>query len=124
MPNINANIMGISTVLTRNALLRIRSRYSRRATSNASCIGFLPNRLDENFFQGRLNQLKAVNLRLLCRGAQQVLRVGVLLKSDFHPPRILLILGNRLMAQKALFAVEIEDDPISFVAGFDRAYAS
>jgi hypothetical protein len=47
----NANATGISTVLMRKDLVRIRSTYSRRAISHASCIDFLSYRLDENFFQ-------------------------------------------------------------------------
>ena len=49
----------------RKALLRIRSRYSRRAISNASRIHFLSYRPDENFFQRRLYQLETINLRVL-----------------------------------------------------------
>ena len=65
MPKITANAIGMSTVLMRKALLRIRSRYSRRAISNASCIDFLPYRLDENLFQRRLHQIKSINPRVL-----------------------------------------------------------
>jgi hypothetical protein len=90
----------MSTVLMRKALLRIRSRYSRRAISNASRIHFLPYRLDENLFQRRLYQLKAVNLRVLFGCAQQCLRVAMLLQPDLHVARILPAFGNRLMAQK------------------------
>src|SRR5580704_1469900 len=121
-PKINPNAAGMSTVLTRKALLRIRSKYSRRAINNASRIHSLPHRLDENLFQRRLNQFEAINACLLFGRTQQCLRVGVLLQPDLHMTRIFLAFGNCLMAQKPVSALEIDNHPVAFVARFYVAH--
>jgi hypothetical protein len=54
---------GISRVMMMNALLRMRSRYSRRMISQVLCI--LAHHVDEDFFERRLDQFKAADAGML-----------------------------------------------------------
>src|SRR5258706_1044270 len=70
-PNIMA---GMSKVKIMKALVRTRSRYSRRAIKKtffrlSLCIA-LPHHFDEDLFQGRLHQLELVDPRMVRHRAQ------------------------------------------------------
>src|SRR5271165_852219 len=65
---------GISRVMMMNALLRMRSRYSRRMISQVLCI--LAHHVDKDFFQGWFDQFEAADAGVLRGQAEQFLRIG------------------------------------------------
>src|SRR5947209_987575 len=67
---------GIRTVEMTNALVRTRSRYSRRATSQVLRISFA-YRINEDLFQGWFHQLEPVDAQPRRRLAQKLLRIRV-----------------------------------------------
>src|SRR5215469_3680623 len=79
-PNINA---GNRMVVTRKALVRTLSRYSRRAISQILRIA-LSYRFNEDFFERRLHQLEAIDAHARHGFAEQVLAIDTGLEPRFH----------------------------------------
>src|SRR5271163_2262638 len=89
---------GIRMVATRNALVRMRSRYSRLAMSQMLCIDVNSCRLrglrrfgylfDEDLFQRRLHHFEASDAGFDdCRGEER-LRVGAFVETDLGVPTV------------------------------------
>src|SRR6476646_23284 len=102
---VTANISaGIKNVMITNARERTRSRYSRLAMMKVLCIAFA-HRIDKDFFQRRLHQLKLIDPRSFRHHVQQLLRVRARRQPHLHIIAVVVVRAHqRIFIQEVAIA--------------------
>src|SRR5580693_708485 len=105
---------GISTVITRKLLARMRSIYSRRAMSRTLRIdsASATHGLDEDLFQGRLRHFKPPDLRGLRGKGQQRLCVVAILQRDLGMTAVVLRRCDAGVLQKRIASLEVDQHAV------------
>src|SRR5258708_23458056 len=101
-------------VITIKALVRTRSRYSRRAITMTLRIGF-PHDFDEDFLERRLHQLEPADPAMLGHSPQKLLRIGPGGHPHFHVvAKIVKRLHQFILRQKV---------PVAFIGNLHVVFA-
>src|ERR1700733_1747947 len=116
--------VGMRMVATMKALVRMRSRYSRFAMSQILCIDFAPDYFDKDVFQAGLHDLEASDTGPCRCGYEEYLRVGALMQLDFGVAAVVLHGLDGGMIEEGGIALEVHDNAIGGVAGFDFAHGA
>src|SRR5664279_2071054 len=111
-------------VETRKARPRICSRYSRFATRKMLRIGLVSYGLDEDFFERGLNQFEAIDGGDGGGLVEEFLRVAVRVEANFGMAREVLGRLDFGAVEERGVAVELDDDAVALIPGFDLAHSS
>src|SRR5215472_13348905 len=116
MPMTTANRSGTRIVETRKARPRICSRYSRWATRTMLRIGLASYGLNEDLFQRRLDQFKAVNGGHRYRRVQQLLGIAVRVKANLGVAGVIFGRLDLGAVEKGGIAFKFNDHAVALVA--------
>src|SRR5208337_2337991 len=115
IPTMTRNKAGTAMVDMRKARPRICSRNSRRAIRKILRIGFASHGQDEDLFERRLDQFKAINRSDDGGFVEQFLRVAVGLELDFGVAGKVFGLGDLVTIQERGVALELDDHPVALI---------
>src|ERR1700761_3785280 len=125
---------GMRMFATRNALVRMRSRYSRLAMSQMLCIDVNSCRLrglrrfgylfDEDLFQRRLHDFEASNAGFDdCRG-EESLCVGAFVETDLGVSTVVLCRMDGGVVEEGVIAGEVDENAVDGIAGLDITHGA
>src|SRR5579863_5940844 len=105
----------------RKARPRTCSRYSRAAISSILCIGLASHGLDEDFFERRLDELKAIDGGYGGGFVEELLRVAAGFEANLGVAGEVFGVLDLGALEKAGVALELGDDTVALVARLDFA---